>query len=110
MTKNKVIKSKEGLVLGKTKEDGIEAVQALSTSDATLQISSHMAAMMFFLFGESEATPEEEEEFDDVTLNFASLLCASMNLDVKSINSNGEITLTAKLEDINKFLREMLSD
>ena len=53
---------------------------------------------------------EEEEEFDDVTLNFASLLCASMNLDVKSINSNGEITLTAKLEDINKFLREMLSD
>lgn len=110
MTKNKVIKSKEGLVLGKIKEDGIEAVQALSTSDATLQISSHMAAMMFFLFGDSEATPEEDEEFDDVTLNFASLLCASMNLDVKSINPNGEITLTVKLEDINKFLREMLSE
>lgn len=110
MTKNKVIKSKEGLVLGKTKEDGIEVVQPLSTGDATLQISSHIAAMMFFLFGPSDGTPEEDEEFDDTTLNFASLLCASMNLDVKSIDANGEITLTVKLEDINTFLREMLSN
>ena len=110
MAKNKIIKSKEGLVLGKSKEGQVNKTTALSLSEANLQVTEHMAAMMYFFFGESDATPEEEEEFDDVTLNLASVLALSMNIDVTEVRKNNEIVMTVRLEDVNKFLEEMLNN
>lgn len=109
MTNNRIIKSASGATLGKTKVDGSPKKDAISVAEATLQISEHIAAMMYFFFSDSETTTEEEEEFDDITLNLASVLCLSMNLDVAKVNKNGELNVTIKLEDVNKFLREMLS-
>lgn len=110
MAKDKIIKSKEGLVLGKPKTSQVSKTTALSLSEANLQVTEHMAAMMYFFFGESDSTPEEEEEFDDITLNLASVMALSMNIDVTEVRKNNEIVMTVRLENVNKFLEEMLDN
>ena len=110
MANNRVIKSKDGLTLGKTKADKVNQTPAVSTNEATLQISEHIAAMMYFFFGNSDMSPDDEEEFDDITLNLASVLCLSMNLNVDKVTADGLISTTIKLEDVNLFLKEMLQN
>ena len=110
MTKNRIIKSKDGLVLGKTKTSQAGKTTALSPSEANIQVAEHMAAMMYFYFGESDATPEEEKEFYEITLNLAALLAQSMNINVTEVREKNEIVMTARLEDVDKFLKEMLGN
>ena len=110
MTKNRIIKSKEGHVLGRTKMNQVSKTTALSLSEANIQVAEHMAAVMYFYFSETDATPEEEEEFYEITLNLAALMAQSMNINVTEVREDNEIVMTAKLEDVDEFLEEMLGD
>ena len=41
----------------------VSKTTALSLSEANIQVAEHMAAVMYFYLSETDATPEEEEEF-----------------------------------------------